>query len=85
MEQIKLKGRQEELESDLLKEAVSTPPKFSSNSEALATLSKELEQLTAKLGRPVSEILRIRETASEFNEIHERVASIVRQIALLKR
>lgn len=86
MEQVELnKKKREELESQLYSDALSISPKFASNEAAIAALSRELEELTTGLGKSASEIMRIRETSSQFNEAHERIATIVRQISLLKK
>ncbi len=72
-------------ESALYQEAVSAESKFPSREAAIAALSTELEALAAQTKMSVAEVLKYRESSSEFNETYERIATLARQIDFLKK
>jgi len=73
------------VDSKLYKEAMAAKPKFSSNEEAIAQLSQELESLAKRKGLSISALLKCAETSTKYDEDEERAASLARRIAFLKK
>ena len=76
---------EEQEEGKLYKEALASKPTFSSNAEAIAQLTQDLDQLAEKENLSVSDLLERAERSAVFNETDSLAMSLARRISFLKK
>lgn len=69
----------------LYEQSKNTQPLYASNEEALSAVNKELEGYAQRFECALDELVKMADEALEYNEDYNRVLSLAKQIAFLKR